>query len=48
MDLTIKDYTIVNVIGKIRDLEEINYTLIDIENVLNSTTKYGNHNLYFI
>jgi len=47
MDLTIKDYTIVNVIRKIRNSEEMqSYTLIDIQNILNFPTKYGKYNFF--
>lgn len=48
MDLTIKDYTVVNVIGKVRDTEEIkSYESVTIQNILNSKTKYGNCNCHF-
>lgn len=47
MDLTIKDYTVLNVIGKIRDCEEIkSYKPVIIQNILNSKTQYGDYNFH--
>lgn len=47
MDLTIKDYTVVNVIGKIREYEETKiYEPVTIQNILNSKTQYGNYILF--
>lgn len=47
MDLTIKDYRVVNVIGKIRNTEEIkSYEPVTIQNILNSKTQYGDYNYY--